>query len=99
MPPNCKFELDNAQLEWTYAPNRFDFVHLRCLFGSIKDWPALYREVYKYDCLSFTAPFFQIGFLSVTPFHYHQPLRSNMVSIDHALLSVTEKPERVIDTK
>jgi hypothetical protein len=64
VPPNCQFELDNAQLEWTYTPNKFDFVHLRCLFGSIKDWPALYQEVYKYDCLSFAAPFFRLVFFA-----------------------------------
>ena len=52
MPPNCRFELDDAKLEWTYAADRFDFVHLRCLFGSIKDWPALYREVYKFVTIS-----------------------------------------------
>jgi hypothetical protein len=26
VPPNCKFELDDAQLEWKYPPNHFDFV-------------------------------------------------------------------------
>lgn len=47
VPSNVKFELDDAQLEWTYKPNTFDFVHIRCLFGSISDWPALYAQIYK----------------------------------------------------
>ena len=47
VPPNCKFELDDAQLEWTFAAKHFDFVHVRCLFGSIKDWPALYSEIFR----------------------------------------------------
>jgi ubiquinone/menaquinone biosynthesis C-methylase UbiE len=47
VPPNCKFELDDAQLEWTFASNHFDFVHVRCLFGSIKDWPYLYEEIFR----------------------------------------------------
>jgi ubiquinone/menaquinone biosynthesis C-methylase UbiE len=47
IPPNCKFELDDAQLPWTFPDNYFDFVHIRCLMGSIKDWPALYKEVYR----------------------------------------------------
>jgi hypothetical protein len=47
VPPNCKFELDDAQLEWTYPENNFDFVHISCLFGSISDWPALYAQIYK----------------------------------------------------
>lgn len=46
VPPNCSFHIEDAQLEWTYAPNSFDFVHIRALYGSIKDWPALYREAY-----------------------------------------------------
>ncbi|TAQ87317.1 hypothetical protein B7494_g4361 [Chlorociboria aeruginascens] len=47
VPPNCRFELDDAQLPWTFAPESFDFVHIRCLFGGISDWPFLYREIYK----------------------------------------------------
>jgi hypothetical protein len=47
VPPNCKFELDDAQLQWTFAPNSFDFVHLRCLFGGISDWQALYGEIFR----------------------------------------------------
>jgi ubiquinone/menaquinone biosynthesis C-methylase UbiE len=39
--------LDDAQLEWTFKPESFDFVHVRCLFGSIKDWPALYSEIFR----------------------------------------------------
>ncbi|PKS08123.1 hypothetical protein jhhlp_005398 [Lomentospora prolificans] len=47
VPPNCKFELDDAQLPWDYPDNYFDFVHMRLMMGSIKDWPALYREAYR----------------------------------------------------
>jgi ubiquinone/menaquinone biosynthesis C-methylase UbiE len=47
VPPNLKFELDDAQLEWTYRPNSFDYIHVRCLLGAIQDWAHLYREVYK----------------------------------------------------
>lgn len=47
VPPNLKFELDDAQLEWTYQQNSFDYIHLRCLLGAIQDWAHLYREIYK----------------------------------------------------
>ncbi|CZR58303.1 related to methyltransferase [Phialocephala subalpina] len=47
VPPNLKFELDDAQLEWTYQPNGFDYIHVRCLLGAIQDWAHLYREIYK----------------------------------------------------
>ena len=47
VPPNCKFDLDDAQLEWAYADNSFDFIHMRFLLGSIQDWDALYRQAYR----------------------------------------------------
>lgn len=47
VPPNCKFQLGDAQLEWAFRPGQFDFVHIRRLFGSIQDWPALYSEISK----------------------------------------------------
>ena len=46
VPPNCSFHIEDAQLEWTYSPSSFDFVHIRALYGSIKDWPALYHEAF-----------------------------------------------------
>jgi SAM-dependent methyltransferase len=42
--PNCSFEIDNAELEWTFADNTFDYIHIRGLIGSIEDWPKLYSE-------------------------------------------------------
>ena len=46
-PPNCKFELDDASLDWTFADNTFDYIHIRCLIGSIEDWVRLYRECFR----------------------------------------------------
>jgi len=46
--PNVRFELEDAnQAEWTWPDNHFDFVHVRELTGSIKDWNAFYREAYR----------------------------------------------------
>lgn len=47
VPPNLKFEIDDAQLEWTYADNDFDFIHIRCLMGSIDNWPLLYQRAFR----------------------------------------------------
>jgi len=47
VPPNCRFELDDAQLVWTYPENHFDFIHIRYLTGSIADWTALYKQAYR----------------------------------------------------
>jgi len=46
--PNCFFSIDDAELAWTFPDSHFDFVHIRCLLGSIKDWPALYRQAYEH---------------------------------------------------
>ncbi|KAK0735928.1 S-adenosyl-L-methionine-dependent methyltransferase [Schizothecium vesticola] len=47
VPPNLRFEIDDAQLPWTYPADHFDFVHLRNLHGGISDWPALYHEAFR----------------------------------------------------
>lgn len=48
VPPNCKFEIDDAsQLPWTYPDNHFDYVHFRLMLGSLADWGAVYREAYR----------------------------------------------------
>jgi len=47
VPPDCKFRIEDAQLEWTDAPETFDFVHIRALYGSIGDWAELYRQAHR----------------------------------------------------
>ncbi|KAF4121346.1 Methyltransferase domain, partial [Geosmithia morbida] len=47
VPPNVKFELDDATQPWTWPDNEFDFVHMRFLNGAIRDWPALFREAFR----------------------------------------------------
>ena len=45
-PPNCSFQIDDCQLDWTFQPNYFDFVHMRYLHGGIDDWRKLYRQAF-----------------------------------------------------
>lgn len=47
VPPNVKFEIDDANLDWTWPDNTFDFVHVRFLVGCIEDWRKFYREAYR----------------------------------------------------
>ncbi|RSL90949.1 hypothetical protein CEP51_000441 [Fusarium floridanum] len=47
VPPNLEFQIDDAQMEWTFEPETFDFIHIRYLQGSIEDWDKLYGQVYK----------------------------------------------------
>lgn len=47
VPPNVKFEIDDATLPWSWADNSFDFIHIRYLFGAIRDWSALFKQAYR----------------------------------------------------
>ncbi|KAI1193469.1 S-adenosyl-L-methionine-dependent methyltransferase [Nemania serpens] len=47
IPPNLKFEIDDVTQPWTYAPNSFDFVHMRWLIGAIPNWYTLFEEVFQ----------------------------------------------------
>ncbi|KAL3962461.1 hypothetical protein ACCO45_003984 [Purpureocillium lilacinum] len=48
VPPNVKFEIDDATLEWTFEKNYFDFIHARTLAGAIKDWPGLLGQCFNH---------------------------------------------------
>lgn len=47
VPPNCKFEVDDAEREWTFRPNHFDLIHARNLSQSIETvaWPKLMAKI------------------------------------------------------
>ncbi|WZH48292.1 S-adenosyl-L-methionine-dependent methyltransferase [Fusarium acuminatum] len=48
MPPNLRFEIDDAVVQpWAWKEDYFDFIHMRYLFGAIKDWNALFKEAYR----------------------------------------------------
>jgi hypothetical protein len=48
VPPNCRFEIDDCELDWTFAPSSFDFVHIRYMMASVGDWPRLYAQALEY---------------------------------------------------
>ncbi|KAJ4403612.1 hypothetical protein N0V85_005063 [Neurospora sp. IMI 360204] len=47
VPPNLSFNIDDAAKQWTYQPDFFDYIHIRWLCGTMKDWPSLYKEAYR----------------------------------------------------
>jgi SAM-dependent methyltransferase len=47
VPPNCKFEMDDFNSEWTFVKERFEFIHLRSVIGSSQDYPAIVRKAYE----------------------------------------------------
>lgn len=47
VPPNVRFEVDDVEADWTYS-QPFDFIHCRTLYGAIKDWPRLVKQIFEY---------------------------------------------------
>ncbi|KAM0545406.1 hypothetical protein ACHAPJ_011311 [Fusarium lateritium] len=47
IPPNVRFEIDDALQSWTWKEDQFDFIHIRYLFGAVKDWGTLFQEAYR----------------------------------------------------
>lgn len=49
VPPNCRFEVDDAESEWLFAQRgAFDFIHGRAMSGSIGDWQKLFNQAYDH---------------------------------------------------
>ncbi|KAM0495609.1 hypothetical protein ACHAP8_007875 [Fusarium lateritium] len=44
VPPNCLFQIDDAQLDWTFKPDYFDLIHTRYLYGAIDNWHKFYHQ-------------------------------------------------------
>ncbi|EOD51955.1 Methyltransferase type 11 [Neofusicoccum parvum] len=42
--PNCRFVVADAEEDWAFGPDTFDFVHARYLYPAIVDWPRLWRQ-------------------------------------------------------
>lgn len=40
-------QIDDCTQDWSFPENSVDYVHIRWLFGSIKDWTALFKQAYK----------------------------------------------------
>ncbi|KAF7555889.1 hypothetical protein G7Z17_g1826 [Cylindrodendrum hubeiense] len=48
VPPNLSFQIDDAQLDWTFEPESFDFIHVRYMHGAIDDWGKLYKQMFQF---------------------------------------------------
>lgn len=47
VPPNVKFEVDDAEAPWTYKPNSFDYIHFRTLAGCFRDWDDILLQAFR----------------------------------------------------
>ncbi|KAH7163411.1 S-adenosyl-L-methionine-dependent methyltransferase [Dactylonectria estremocensis] len=48
VPPNCRFQIDDAQLDWTFKEDEYDLIHMRYLYGGIDDWDKLYGQAFRH---------------------------------------------------
>ncbi|KAI9689217.1 MAG: hypothetical protein M1822_000955 [Bathelium mastoideum] len=48
VPPNCRFEIDDIEQEWTWPRASFDLIFSRDLLFAIRDWPKLVRQCYDH---------------------------------------------------
>jgi hypothetical protein len=64
VPSNLEIQIDDFTAPWTFAPESFDFIHARSIYGCVADYPALYAEVY--NALK-PGAYFQQAEISVVP--------------------------------
>ncbi|KAK2729013.1 methyltransferase domain-containing protein [Colletotrichum kahawae] len=48
VPQNCKFEIDDVESAW-YMDAPFDFIHVRYMACSLRDWPTFVGRVYEHE--------------------------------------------------
>ncbi|KAI1012461.1 hypothetical protein LB504_013136 [Fusarium proliferatum] len=46
VPPNCIFEIDDLEKEWTFK-HPFDFIFIRSMIASFKSWPDIFSKAFK----------------------------------------------------
>ncbi|KAK1984766.1 TAM domain methyltransferase [Colletotrichum cereale] len=47
VPPNVHFLVDDAEAEWLFPDESFDYIHLRHMAAFVKDWPKLLSQAYS----------------------------------------------------
>ncbi|KAK4505182.1 hypothetical protein PRZ48_003145 [Zasmidium cellare] len=47
VPPNCKFELDDFDAQWTFD-KKFDLIHGRMMITSSADFPRLFQQSFEF---------------------------------------------------
>ncbi|KAF5660554.1 methyltransferase [Fusarium heterosporum] len=48
IPPNCIFEVDDINKEWTYPEDKFDFIHIRYMTGTVPDWTEFLTKAQRH---------------------------------------------------
>ncbi|KAE8153371.1 S-adenosyl-L-methionine-dependent methyltransferase [Aspergillus avenaceus] len=46
--PNVHFVIDDVSEEWAFPHDSFDFIHVRCLAGTLADWPYFLKQCFRH---------------------------------------------------
>ena len=81
VPPNCSFEVDDIESDWTFdCP--FDFIHVRFLNVAMRDWPKFFRQAFQHLRPG--------GWLEVQEFAIGFPTAPSTVRLNPATVSWTK---------
>ncbi|KAI5811846.1 S-adenosyl-L-methionine-dependent methyltransferase [Pyronema omphalodes] len=47
VPANCRFEVDDAMMEWTFKNDFFDLIHCRNIASGVSDWNHLVTQMMR----------------------------------------------------
>lgn len=47
VPPNCTFLIDDCEQDWQFR-TRFDYIHSRDCYMSVRDWPRLVQQAFAH---------------------------------------------------
>ena len=48
VPPNCVFEVEDVEEEWTFRKESYDFIHAREFLTAIRDWRKLAQQSFDH---------------------------------------------------
>ncbi|KAH7633220.1 hypothetical protein B0T09DRAFT_363792 [Sordaria sp. MPI-SDFR-AT-0083] len=83
--PNLCFDIDDYTKEWTYKSSHFDYIHMRWLTGTTKNWIAAYKEAYR--CLE---PGGWIEHIDASGIIYSE---DNTINEENAMIPVSQWPK------
>jgi len=47
VPTNVTFQVDDMEEIWTFKPDYFQYIHMRSMSGSFRDWDRVLKQAYE----------------------------------------------------
>ncbi|KAK1497558.1 hypothetical protein CTAM01_07828 [Colletotrichum tamarilloi] len=84
VPPNVKFEVDDAEEPWTFS-QPFDYIHIRGMTSSIGDWKKFFQKTFN----NLTPG----GYVELFEGHMRPDCDDGTLTSDHAFIKWVDKIE------